>query len=160
MLGRMGQRAILGLMLCAMALSAQAEGLLARYVVLGDDGQRIVRAITSEAVCPTLTADGATLAMSVRAGPATAPLRKTLSGPELSKPSAFPVLTCEAVAPMSVSHLKLAGADLPLPPARVDRIVVIGDTGCRLKASDGQSQDCNDPVAYPFARIAKLAADW
>ena len=151
---------MLGLVAGAMAFAAQAQGPLARYVVLGDDGQRIVRVVTSEAACPTLTADGADLAMSVRAGPAIAPQRKTLSGPELSKPSAFPVLTCEAVAPRNVSKVKLAGADLPLPPTRIDRIVVIGDTGCRLKASDGQAQDCNDPNAYPFARIAKLAADW
>jgi hypothetical protein len=85
MLGQAGQAAMLGLMAFALAFSAQAQGMLARYVVLGDDGQRIVRAITSEAVCPTLTADGAALPMSVRAGPATAPLRKTLSGPDLSK---------------------------------------------------------------------------
>ena len=160
MLGRTGQAAMLGLMAFALAFSAQAQGMLARYVVLGDDGQRIVRAITSEAVCPTLTTDGAALPMSVRAGPATAPLRKTLSGPDLSKPSEFPVLTCEAIAPMSARRLTLDGAALPLPPKRIDRIVVIGDTGCRLKASDGQAQDCNDPAAYPFAKIAKLAADW
>ena len=160
MLGRAIRVAVLGLVVGALAVAAEAQGVLTRYVVLGDDGQRIVRVVTSEPACPTLTADGADLAMSVRAGPAIAPQRKTLSGPDLSKPSAFPVLTCEAIAPRSVTHLKLAGTDLPLPPARIDRIVVIGDTGCRLKASDGQAQDCNDPIAYPFARIARLAADW
>jgi len=160
MLGRAGHGVILGLVACLFAVAAHAKSVLAGYVVLGDDGQRIVRAITSEAVCPTLTADGAVLAMQVRAAPATAPLRKTLSGPALSKPSAFPVLTCEAAAPQGVARLSLAGAALPLPPARIDRIVVIGDTGCRLKASEGQSQDCNDPAAYPFAKIARLAADW
>jgi predicted phosphodiesterase len=38
--------------------------------------------------------------------------------------------------------------------------VVIGDTGCRLKASDHAYQACNDPAAYPFARIAASAAAW
>jgi hypothetical protein len=42
----------------------------------------------------------------------------------------------------------------------VRRIVVIGDTGCRLKASDSAYQGCNDPAAYPFARVAAQAAAW
>ncbi|MBB3862055.1 hypothetical protein GGQ88_003349 [Novosphingobium hassiacum] len=37
---------------------------------------------------------------------------------------------------------------------------MIGDTGCRLKAKDNAWQACNDPVAYPFARIAARAATW
>jgi len=36
--------------------------------------------------------------------------------------------------------------------------VVIGDTGCRLKASDDAWQACNDPGEYPFARVAAAAA--
>jgi hypothetical protein len=35
---------------------------------------------------------------------------------------------------------------------------VIGDTGCRLKGKE--FQDCNDPQAYPFARVAASAAAW
>ncbi len=37
---------------------------------------------------------------------------------------------------------------------------MIGDTGCRLKASEKAYQACNDPARYPFARIAALAASW
>jgi hypothetical protein len=33
---------------------------------------------------------------------------------------------------------------------------VLGDTGCRLKGSS--TQDCNDPVKWPFAIVARLAA--
>ncbi|MGB9111004.1 MAG: metallophosphoesterase, partial [Telluria sp.] len=47
---------------------------------------------------------------------------------------------------------------LPLPVAAPKRIVVIGDTGCRL--SSQAAQDCNDPDAYPFARVAASAAAW
>jgi len=42
----------------------------------------------------------------------------------------------------------------------VNRIVVIGDTGCRLKAKDNAYQACNDVHAYPFAAIAARAAKW
>ena len=38
----------------------------------------------------------------------------------------------------------------------IKRIVVIGDTGCRLKGTF--VQDCNDPVKWPFATVARLAA--
>ena len=38
------------------------------------------------------------------------------------------------------------------------RIVVIGDTGCRLKASDDVFQACNDRGRWPFASIATAAA--
>lgn len=45
---------------------------------------------------------------------------------------------------------------LPLPVADPQRILVFGDTGCRIK---GKSlQDCSDPEAWPFARISTEAA--
>jgi hypothetical protein len=40
----------------------------------------------------------------------------------------------------------------------VKRIVVIGDTGCRLKGKE--AQDCKDPAAFPFARVAASAAEF
>jgi len=45
---------------------------------------------------------------------------------------------------------------LPVVPPQVKRIVVIGDTGCRL---EGRAvQDCRSPAAWPFAAIAAHAA--
>lgn len=41
-------------------------------------------------------------------------------------------------------------------PAKLDRIIVIGDTGCRIK--DMRAQACNDPRQWPFAEIARRAA--
>jgi hypothetical protein len=54
--------------------------------------------------------------------------------------------------------VSLAGQSLPLPPARINRIVLIGDTGCRLKDADKAWQGCNDPDKWPFAAIARKAA--
>jgi len=45
---------------------------------------------------------------------------------------------------------------LPLPVPDPQRIVVFGDTGCRIKGS--ALQDCSDPAKWPFARIAAEAA--
>ena len=85
--------------------------------------------------------------------------RATVSPAANTKPSAFPVLTCEARIPAGTTQASVSGQPLPLPRARPERIVVIGDTGCRLK-DNGDYQDCNRPEAYPFARIAALAAAW
>ena len=48
------------------------------------------------------------------------------------------------------------GCRFPLLPNEIKQIVVIGDTGCRLKGTF--TQDCNDPVKWPFAVVARLAA--
>jgi hypothetical protein len=57
-----------------------------------------------------------------------------------------------------VRSVSVAGQALPAPVAEPRRIVVIGDTGCRLKGKD--FQDCNDPQAFPFAQVAASAAAW
>jgi hypothetical protein len=45
---------------------------------------------------------------------------------------------------------------LPLFHANPHRIMVFGDTGCRIKGA--AVQDCNDPKAWPFPAIAAQAA--
>ncbi len=137
-----------------------ASAHIARYVVLGPDGAAMARAITDAPACPAIRIDGARRIMHPRAVPETIALRPTQSDPAESKPSAFPVLTCERVLPHSAHHVSIAGMPLPLPARDVRRIVVIGDTGCRLKRADQAWQACGDPAAYPFARIAAAAAAW
>lgn len=130
------------------------------FVVLGENGMPVARVLTTAAQCPLLTLDGRDTAMHLRAGPTTIALRPTRSAPADSKPSAFPLLTCEKVIPPATGKVVLAGRMLPLPPAEVRRIVVIGDTGCRLKSSDRAFQACNDENEHPFARVAAAAAAW
>lgn len=130
------------------------------FVLLGEDGARIARAITHDDHCPAIRIDGQGSAMTVRAPAGVMPLRPTQSDSTLSKPSVFDALTCEALVPASAQTASIAGHTLALPPARIDRIVVIGDTGCRLKAADKAYQACNDAKAYPFARVAAAAARW
>src|SRR5262249_33854368 len=68
----------------------------------------------------------------------------------------FPVEVCEAKAPASATKLTAGGTPLPLLPSQVNRIVVIGDTGCRLEGK--AIQDCRDAEAWPFAALAPHAA--
>ena len=131
------------------------------YVVLGEEGQAVARAITSEAACPSIELDGRAQAMDVRARPSVVPERSRPLGSGGAKAAAFPVLTCEKAIPRGVSRAAIDGRALPLPKAEPQRIVILGDTGCRLAAFGPASQAhqaCNDPVAWPFATIADSAA--
>jgi hypothetical protein len=118
----------------------------AMWVELGPDGIAIARAITVDDVCPTITLDGFATPMRLRAD---------------SAPPDFAVLVCEMALPPGTGFAAVAGQALPLPVLHPRRIVVIGDTGCRLE--DGRRpeyQTCNDPAAWPLAQIARSAAEW
>ena len=138
--------------------TGSAAGTLYTFVVLAADGAPIARAITSAATCPPMELDGVAQAMTVRALPATIPLRPTVSPPSASKPSAFPVLTCEAPIPSGVARATIGGRALPLPRATPRTIVVLGDSGCRMAIAGPAFQACNDPVQWPLATIADTAA--
>jgi Calcineurin-like phosphoesterase len=135
-----------------------ADSIAAAFVVIGVDGQPVARVITRADVCPLLMVDGAVQPMTIRAAPGTMPLRPTRSAPEESKPSAFPVLVCDALLGARTIRASVAGRALPVPKPSPERIVVIGDTGCRMKRSDVTFQACNDRDAWPFSEVAAAAA--
>ena len=140
----MAAAAALGL---ATAQAAQAR-ILSQWVQLGPDGSASVRAITEDA-CPAVTLDGKSVPMSVRAEPA-----RSFGN---VKPAQFPVRSCEATVPSDTIAGVLDGKALPLPRANPQRILVFGDSGCRLKTGD-PTQDCNDIRSWPFPKIAAVAA--
>jgi hypothetical protein len=127
--------------LMAAGIAAQAADEPLRWSSLGADGTLSVRSVVAaDAACPAAAADGVGLPMHPRA----------------AAEALFPVVVCEARAPATTMKLTVAGAPTPVLPKEVRRIVVIGDTGCRL---EGRAvQDCNDPQAWPFAAIARRAA--
>ena len=123
------------------------------YVVLGGGGEVVARVVTAADTCPAIRVDGASQAMRVRADAGVAPLR-----PGQGKPSAFPVRVCEAALPAGVHEARIGDRVLPLPPAIVQRIVVLGDTGCRIKQADKAYQDCTNAAAWPFRTVSEAAA--
>jgi hypothetical protein len=129
-------------------------------MLLGPNGTRIARVITEVKDCPALFVDGHVVEMQVRSAAGIAAQRQTASRAELSKASAFPATTCEAAIPSDARQVSVHGWLLPLPPKTIRKIVVIGDTGCRIKAADNAVQSCNDAKAYPFATVASAAAAW
>ncbi len=99
------------------------------------------RAITEKPACPKATIDGAEAAMLRRAEP----------------DEAFPVLICALAVPKGAKEASIDGRPLALPPARIDKIALIGDTGCRLKAMI--LQGCNSLQSWPFRLTADDVAE-
>jgi hypothetical protein len=120
---------------------------IAQWVQLGPDGASSVRAIADD-VCPQVIFDGIPASMSVRTEP----------GSQIGNvsPAVFPVRSCELPVPPGAVAATLDGKALPLPRPNPQRIVIFGDTGCRI--ARGELQDCDDPAAWPFPKIAAAAA--
>jgi hypothetical protein len=122
--------------------------IFSQWVQLGPDGTSSARAITDEA-CPQVIFDGSPTPMGVRAEP----------GQKIDnvKPAQFPVRSCEVAVPQGAVAATLDGKALPLVRPNPQRILVFGDTGCRL--DQRAAQDCNDPAAWPFPKIVAAAAN-
>lgn len=132
----------------------------AAWVVLGVSGQAVARVVTADADCPDILIDGKSSPMSLRARAETIPQRPTASSPADSKPASFPLNTCEYPLPGNIARASVGKISLPLPKASPQRIVVVGDSGCRMKQADNAWQDCSDPNVWPFAQIARVAASF
>jgi hypothetical protein len=128
------------------------------WVVMGDGGKPLARAATSYGTCPVITVDGTDTRMTLRAAAGTPAQRPTASSPADSKPSAFPLNICEATVAADAKQAQVGSKVLPLPKAAPQRIVILADTGCRLKKADNAWQSCNDGAAWPLAQIAATAA--
>jgi hypothetical protein len=148
---RQRERALfIAIVAAVMALAAlpQAQAkILSQWVELGPDGTSSVRAVTEDA-CPSVTFDGTAVPMNVRSEP----------GQSFGNvaPAQFPVRGCEVAVPPGAISAILDGKPLPLPRPNPQRIVIFGDTGCRLKTGD-PTQACNDGNAWPFAKVAAAA---
>ena len=132
--------------------TAEAETHAAWVQLVGPGRDASIRVITDDTRCPTLKADGANLPMQVRAAPR--PLFKP--GTE-APPASFLILTCEVMAPSGTSSIVLDGQRLPLAPADIRRIVVFGDTGCRINKKKKKMQNCDED--WPYQKIARHAAE-
>ena len=125
---------------CTIALATGAA-LTPAWVLVGDDGAVVVRIVVAkETECPSISINkGQPVPMQVRQ-----PI-----------PQAFPP-ACEFSLPSNTRSAKVDGQKLAIPKPDPSRIIVIGDTGCRMKGE--RAQACNDPDAWPFERVAKAAA--
>jgi hypothetical protein len=74
---------------------------------------------------------------------------------------AFPQRVCEVSVPPA-AHVEIGSVILPTAPVAPRKIIVIGDTGCRIKKLGDNStlvQDCkNTDSGWPFAKVAAAAS--
>jgi len=127
------------------------------WVEIGPQGTAQARAVVPAGhACPGMQVDDAMVPMSLRVA-ASRPLpRPTATAMAGVKPALFDMEVCEATLPSNVHTLRIGGADLPVPAKTFRRIVVLGDTGCRIKGAD--VQNCDNPAKWPFATVATSAA--
>jgi len=119
---------------------AGAQLLTPAWVELGEGGRAIVRVVVSGPQdCPTIQFEGGIQKMTLRQ-----PI------PDGLRPA------CEFVVPASAKAASVNGQALVLARRNPTRVVVLGDTGCRIK--DKRVQDCNDMAKWPFQGIATQAA--
>jgi hypothetical protein len=129
------------------------------FVAMGPNGQAIARAITSASACPAIAFDGGgPVAMSMRAAAATLPPRPTAYEPHNTVPVEFPVTVCDAPIPAGTARAAIGARVLPLPKRHAQKILLIADTGCRMKSTESLYQACNDPAQWPLRPIAEAAA--
>ncbi len=114
--------------------------MLAHWVQMAPGGGAEARVIVEGASCPAATVDGATMTMQVRAAP----------------DEKFAVRLCALALPPGAQHAAVMGEELRVPKAAPDRIIVFGDTGCRIKGSYVQA--CNNLSGWPFPEVAAQAA--
>lgn len=110
------------------------------WVQMVPAGSAVRALVPLGAPCPTATANGRRIRLEKR------------QRPKIMTPD-FPD-TCQAPLPVGVTSLKVAGRLLPVPHVAVTRIVVMGDTGCRITA--GERQNCT--TDWPFAKMVASAA--
>lgn len=130
-------------LILALALAAMAAGpgraAQSAWVEMTAAGPE-ARVVTDAPACPAINIGGRPRAMALRAAPN----------------SAFPNRVCAASLPAAPGRVTVGGLVLPTAKARPDRLVIFGDTGCRL--TDKVTQHCNDPSGWPFAKVVALAA--
>jgi hypothetical protein len=122
--------------------AAQADAPLVTWTQYTAQGVE-VRALPAVGApsCPSLTVDGKPAAMTLRAAANTD----------------FTRAVCALALPAGVKSVTTPdGHAVPVPVADPQHILVLGDTGCRIKGTALQA--CNDPKAWPFAGLAKAAA--
>ena len=120
------------------------QPLVASWTQLGPNGQLIAKAISSDTSCPSMTVDGVTLPLQPRTPPS----------------ADFQILVCEAIVPANAQLALLNNQQLPLPKANPQRIIIFGDTGCRMKTVKNNKfefQGC-DTVHWPLGQLATLMA--
>lgn len=118
----------------------RAQALTPAWVELGEDGSVSARMVVNTGQdCAQIRIEGVSRPMTLRP-----------NMPFGLRP------VCELEIPERAKSVSVNSQVLVLPKKNPTEIVVIGDTGCRIKG--GQIQACNDPALWPLREVASSAA--
>ncbi len=135
-----------------LAGGAAQAAIVNQWVQYGPNDTALIRAIedTPANGCPVASLDGVALPLAQRG---------TVTTPSNAPKTYFPVLMCEASVP-AFGHTAavINGVSLKMPVTNPKRILVIGDTGCRVAPTLAATQNCNDPTQFPLQYVANYAA--
>ncbi len=106
----------------------------------GGTGAEVRAVVAASENCPIVQADGHKLPLLERKAPKVIP---------------FPVRGCGAFIPSGTKKLVFGKQTLPILRQKFDRIVVLGDTGCRR--TEKEAQNCE--TDWPFAKIVGYAVE-
>ncbi|HEY0613317.1 MAG TPA: metallophosphoesterase [Candidatus Elarobacter sp.] len=112
---------------------------LSAWVQYAADGKPHARALVTRS-CPALTYDGGSAPMRLRA----------------AAQKDFDDAVCDAALPDGAANAAVEGTRLPAVSRAPRTVVVVGDTGCRMKGDE--QQNCGDPADWPFPRVAQAIA--
>lgn len=126
------------------AAAVAATPVESAWVEYGSRKMSTARVITAADNCPALKVNGRSKQMQVRVE---------------ADPPEFPNQVCERRVGLRAKTIKVGGRLLPTPDRASKRVVVVGDTGCRME-DPSDFQACRDPAQWPFAQVASSIAAW
>ena len=140
--------------IASLALSSvdASAAVVNQWVQYGATNNALIRAIedTPSNGCPVATLDGVAVPLAQRG---------TVTTPAQASQTYFQVLMCEAsVSAFGHSTVVVNGVTLKMPVTNPQRILIIGDTGCRVTAAVSGTQNCNDPTQFPLQYVANYAS--
>ena len=140
-------------LLTGLAGHSQAA-VLNQWVQFAPNDTVLLRAIESDPAngCPAASVDGNAVTLTQRG---------TVTTPAQAPQTYYPVLMCEAsMSAFGHTSANIGGVTLKMPTATPHRILVVGDTGCRVTAAVSGTQNCNDPTQFPLQFLSNYAASF
>ena len=135
---------VISVLLACSGFGYSQDSPLYAWVEQGSGNEALVRAIISGGDCPQIAINGSMQDMSLRSD-------SSLPG--------FEVKVCEYRMAKGTTSITLAGQSLPVPKSNPKRILVLGDTGCRIKGDDVQNCTGNGSgEPWSFDQVAAAAA--
>ncbi|MDG0815561.1 metallophosphoesterase [Bdellovibrio svalbardensis] len=112
------------------------------YVGLADEGTSFVKTVSSKGLdCEKVSIESTSRDFSVL---------------DLKKTTFDEASICEATLPKDAAIVRSGSGEITIPK-NPRRIVIMGDTGCRLKNQNGKGpiQKCEDEKEWPFSRLVR-----